>query len=450
MWLFKTWIGVPHIWGSTIAKKNGDYSVLDMQGLKPRNKFHIPLDIPGVEIKNVRVNKSGDYIITVESTRDNAICQHCGNQIIKSNGHGREIELRHLPILGHHVYIRLRPKRYECPDCGGKTTTQKLDWYASKSPHTKAYDQHMMLQLVNSTVTDVSRKEDIGYGAVTGTIRRCVHISVNWDEFTELKIIGLDEIAMRKGRGNYVAIITTQQSNGHVALLGVLKDRKKETVRQFLETIPEHLRKTIEIVCTDMWKGYVNAVEEFAIAHELSVDVVIDRYHVAKNYRDSVDKVRKREIHRLKKELSDAEYEEVKGLMWIVRRNKSDLKVDEQEKLNRLFRYSPKLKLAYDFREDLTSIFEMQLTKDEAKKSLLEWQNKVQQSTLTCFDKFLTTLNNWLDKIANYFTDRLSSGFVEGLNNKVKTTKRRCYGILRITTLFQRLYLDLEGYRRFA
>lgn len=398
----------------------------------------------------MQVNEYGDYIITVESTRDSAICQHCGKQITNSNGHGREIELRHLPILGHHVYIRLRPKRFECPDCGGKTTTQKLDWYEFKSPHTKAYDQHLMLQLINSTVTDVSRKEDVGYGAVAGTIRRSVHISVNWDEFTELKIIGIDEIAMRKGRGNYVAIITTQQTNGHVALLGVLKDRKKETVRQFFETIPEHLRKTIEIVCTDMWKGYVNAVEEFAIAHEVSIDVVIDRYHVAKNYRDSVDKLRKRETRRLKKELSDAEYEEVKGLMWIVRRNKSDLETDEQEKLNRLFEYSPKLKLAYDFREDLTSIFEMQLTKDEAKNSLLEWHDRVQRSSLTCFDKFLITLNNWLDKIANYFTDRLSSGFVEGLNNKVKTTKRRCYGILRITTLFQRLYLDLEGYRRFA
>jgi transposase len=48
------------------------------------------------------------------------------------------------------------------------------------------------------------------------------------------------------------------------------------------------------------------------------------------------------------------------------------------------------------------------------------------------------------------FVNRLNSGFVEGLNNKVKTIKRRCYGILRVTTLFQRLYLDLEGYRRFS
>jgi transposase len=404
-----------------------------------------------VEVVDVQMNERGDYIIRVESKRSSAICQHCGRQITKFNGHGREIELRHLPILGHRVYIRLRPKRYECPHCNGKTSTQKLDWYETKSPHTKAYDQHLMLQLVNSTVEDVSRKENVGYDAVEGAIERCIDATVNWDEFTELKIIGIDEIAMTKGRRNFVAIITTQQAGGHVALLGVLADRKKETVRKFLETIPKRLRRTMEKACTDMWDGYTNAVEEFAAAHpEVSIEVVVDRYHVAKNYRECVDKVRKRECRRLKKELPEAEYEEIKGVIWIVRKNNHDLTPDERKKLRRLFELSPELKLAYTFREELSSIFEMQLTKEEGRERLLKWRDKVRRSALTCFDKFLTTLSNWLDKIVNYFADRLSSGFVEGLNNKAKTTKRRCYGILRIDTLFQRLYLDLEGYRYFA
>jgi transposase len=108
------------------------------------------------------------------------------------------------------------------------------------------------------------------------------------------------------------------------------------------------------------------------------------------------------------------------------------------------------LKLAYTFREELTAIFEMNLTVEAGKNRLLKWRDKVRRSVLTCFDTFFTTLDNWLDKIANYFSDRLSSGFVEGMNNKLKTIKRRCYGILRTTTLFQRLYLDLEGYRIFA
>ena len=356
-----------------------------------------------------------------------------------------------MPVLGHRVYIRLRPNRYACLHCGDKTTTQTLDWYEIKSPHTQAYDHHLMLQLVNSTVEDVSRKEDVGYDAVEGAIERCIQTTVNWDEFDELRVIGIDEIAMTKGRGNYVALITTQQADGHVAVLAVLSDRKKATVRQFLESIPKRLQRTMETACTDMWEGYVNAVKEFADAHPgVSIEVVVDRYHVAQNYRDCVDKVRKQECRRLKKELSETEYDEIKGVMWIVRKNNEDLAPEERKKLNRLLEYSPELKLAYTFREELTAIFEMRLTREEARKRLTKWANKVRRNGLTCFDKFLTTLDNWLNEIINYFVNRLSSGFVEGLNNKVKTIKRRCYGILRVTTLFQRLYLDLEGYRRFA
>lgn len=426
--------------------------MLNLSGLKSRNMISLPLDIPKVETHGVEVEKNGDYVIKVMSTIEGTICRHCGRKITKSHGHGRELKLRHMSIFGHRVYIRLLPKRYKCPDCDNRTTTQKLDWYESNSPHTKAYNEHLMKQLINSTVGDVSRKENIGYDAVEAAIDRCIHASVNWDEYMELRILGIDEIAMKKGREDYIAIITTQQADGRVSVLGVLADRKKESVRRFLETIPKRLRRTIEMICTDMWDGYVNAVEEFASAYdEVSLEVVIDRFHVAKNYRNDVDVVRKKELHRLKNELSETEYQEiVKGMMWIIRKNNKELTSDERKKLNRLFEFSPELKLAYTFREELTAIFEMQLTKEEGKNRLIKWRNKVQRSGLTCFKKFLKTLDNWLDKIANYFTRRLSSGFVEGLNNKIKTMKRRSYGIYRIETWFQRLYLDLEGYRLFA
>ena len=217
-----------------------------MMSMKSHNSIPIPLDIPNVTIKSVEIDERGDYIISVESKRKKAVCQYCGKEITKSHGTGREIKLRHLSVFGRRVYIRLRPKRFECPDCGGKTTTQKLDWYEQKSPHTKAYDQYIVLQLINSTVSDVSHKESVGYGAVEGAIKRCVSTSVNWDEIKDLSITGIDEVAMKKGRDNYVAIISSQQADGHIVLLGVLEDRKKETVRLFFENIPARLRSCLK------------------------------------------------------------------------------------------------------------------------------------------------------------------------------------------------------------
>ena len=90
-------------------------------------------------------------------------------------------------ISTHQLYA----KCYGCPNCGGKTTTQVVDWYKSKSSHTKAYDRHLMLRLINSTVEDVSRKDDVGYKAVEGSIACCLPSQVNWDEVTMLNIMGI-------------------------------------------------------------------------------------------------------------------------------------------------------------------------------------------------------------------------------------------------------------------
>jgi transposase len=417
---------------------------------KPQITF--PLDIPDVVVLKTEMNLRGDYIITVESTQTSTACRKCGREISKFYGYGKGIELRHLPILGRRVYLRLRPKRYECPYCDDHpTTTQKLAWYEAKSPHTCAYDHHLLQQLVNSTLADVSHKEAVGYDAVAGVIQRQIATTVDWGTMAELGVIGIDEIALRKGRTSYVALITAQQTDGHVVILAVLPDRKKETVRAFLETIPKRLWPTLHTVCTDMWEGYVNAAKEFATAHrEVTLRVVVDRFHVAKNYREGVDQLRKQGRRRLKRDLSAAAYAEIKDVMWPLRKNNQNLTSVERAKLRRLFEYAPELKLAYTLREELTALFNRRLSKAQARLRLTAWQEKVRRSGLTCFDNFLKTLDHWLDEITNYFVDRLSSGFVEGLNNKVKTLKRRCYGIFRISQLFQRLYLDLEGYRRFA
>jgi transposase len=410
-------------------------------------KLSIPLDLPDVEVLDIKLNKRGDYIVTVKSTLASAHCHQCGRKISKCIGHDRAISLRHLSILGQAVYLRLRPKRFQCPYCGNKpTSTQQLAWYQPNSPHTKAYDQHLLLQLVNSTLQDVAIKEELGYEAVVGTIDRSIATQVDWFELTRLEVLGLDEIALKKGHNDYVVIVSARLGNGQLKLLAVLPDREKETVKAFLRRIPTRLQRTIHTVCTDMWPAYVNAAKEEL---EQAV-VVVDRFHVAKKYRDCADKLRKQELKRLKAELSEPEYNSLKGVLWPFRKNKVDLIEPEIVLLDRLFSYSPALKLAYDLREKLTAIFEQDLTKAEASQAIKTWRQEVESSQLTCFDSFLTTLDTYLDQITNYFLRRDSSGFVEGLNNKVKVLKRRCYGLRNLAHLFQRLFLDLEGYRLFA
>ena len=154
--------------------------------------FEIPLDIPDVEIENVEITKNGDVIITLVSTVEGTRCHRCGREISKPYGYGKTIKLRHLSILGMNTYIRIRPARYQCTHCAGKpVTTQTLNWYDPRSPHTKAYEEHILLEMVNSTVEDVSIKEGFGYKAVMGAIYRHIDTEVSWKEIEWLDVIGL-------------------------------------------------------------------------------------------------------------------------------------------------------------------------------------------------------------------------------------------------------------------
>jgi transposase len=407
----------------------------------------IPLDIPDVQVLKSEINQAGELIITVESKKTTTVCQRCGRVIQKFHGHDDWVKLRYLPVFGHPAYLRYRPKRYRCEYCNGQpTTTQRLDWHEPNSPNSFAFEEYVLLQLVNATVEDVAVKEKLSYDRVLGILERHINDTVDWSQHTRIDRLGLDEIALKKGHKNFVVVVTSRLQNGRMSILAILADREKNTVVEFLRSIPERLKKTIECACSDMYEGYTEAVRE-----ELpNVRLVIDRFHVTRAYRDSLDTVRKAELKRLKKDLSEKEYKVLKGSMWALRKEKKDLTPDETKTLNRLFHLSPDAKTAYDLQNHLTNIFEEQLSVDAAKIKIEKWMVAVSKSGLNCFKDFINTLDRWWDEILNYFVNRETSGFVEGFNNKLKVLKRRCYGITNLTHLFQRIYLDLEGYRLFA
>jgi transposase len=407
----------------------------------------IPLDVPDVRVLQTELTKNGELILTVESTLNSTNCRRCGRTITERHGVDEPRLLRHLPILGRVVYLRIRPKRFRCPFCDDRpTTTQTLDWYDPTALHTKAYERHLIVQMVNSTFTDVEAKEDVTYDALLGIIDRWIAHSVEWDRLEPFATLGIDEIALLKGHGDFVAVISALSEGGELHVLAVLPDRLKATVLAWLLSIPAALRSGISTVCTDIWEGYITAV------HEALPDatIVLDRFHVARQYRNAVDELRKQEVRRLQKELPKAAQDDLKHTLWPFRKREAALDAEEQARLEGLFAHSPSLHQAYTLREQLTTIFDTARSKKDGLRRIGYWRARVAKSGLTCFDAFLKLLDTWLDLIANYFINRQSSGFVEGLNNKLKVLKRRCYGLRNVVRLFQRLTLDLEGYRRFS
>lgn len=196
--------------------------------IRPAAKITFPLDIPDVDVMSTKQTSNGQFIITVESSQATTRCGVCKQEIACNYGHGEAVRLRHLPILGSETYIEIRPRRGQCGTClHSPTTTQQMGWYRQRSPHTLAYENYLMKQLIGSSVADVSMKEKIGYDAVVGVLGRHVPKQVNWEEIDDIGTIGIDEVATKKGHKGYRAIVTARQDDGTVHVLGVLKDRKK-------------------------------------------------------------------------------------------------------------------------------------------------------------------------------------------------------------------------------
>ncbi len=157
------------------------------------------------------------------------------------------------PAFGRTTYLRYRPNWYQCQDCEGyPTTSEKLEWHDANSPHSFAYDNHLLVELVNSTVEDVSLKEGLSYANMAGVLEQRVATNVDWSGITKIEILGLDEIALKKGHRDYVTLVTGRLGVGEIMILGVLPGHEKAEVIEFLRLIPPRIAQTVQTVCCDL------------------------------------------------------------------------------------------------------------------------------------------------------------------------------------------------------
>jgi transposase len=379
------------------------------------------LNIPGIRVLGVKYDEH-TIECQIESTQGYSMCHTCGQKAMAFHEHEKELELRHLPLCGRQVMLRLRPKRYRCLYCeGAVTTTERAEWYDAKAGCTKAYAEFLLLELVNGTLQDVAKKHGVTYDVVRGILKRYVRGEVDWSQIKALGLLGVDEISLLKGHSDFVTLVSAHDETGKPIVLAVLKGREKKPLIDFLKTIPTRLQETIKEVCTDLYEGFINAVEEVLP----QAKIVADRFHIAKLYRAAVDALRKIEMKELKAILTKEEYARLKGVLWALRKRHENLEPEEQALLDRLLEASPSLRKAYTLREKLTRLFDKKHSKSSGRRALRRWMAAVRESGLNCFDNFLTSLENRMDLITNYFISRSSSGWVEGLNNKVKVLKRR-------------------------
>ena len=231
------------------------------------------------------------------------------------------------------------------------------------------------------------------------------------------RVLNIDEIAQEKGHGNFVLVLSAPEE-GYV--LDVLPDRERKTLEKWLDELPPEVKKAIKTVNLDMWEPYTLAVK----AKLPQARIVVDRFHVMKNLNHCLTMAR-REIQRM---ASDKVKQQLKGSRWALVKNEKDLNEKQRAKLEAVYQVSPQLKVCHQLKEQFRTIFETSTDREKARTALQHWIEQVQKQNVTAFQSFLVTLNNWFDLILNYFLERWTNAFAEGVNNKIKLIKRRAFG----------------------
>ncbi len=208
-------------------------------------------------------------------------------------------------------------------------------------------------------------------------------------------------------------------------VLDVLESREKAAVLAWLQAGQQSglLAELQEVTC-DMWDAYVEAARE---AFGEAVRVTIDRFHVMKNFQDRLNEAR-REIQR---KLPKEQAKELKGSRWLWVTNPENLTAEQRWELEELKRKFPELGQLAEHREALRRIFEDgRITQPEtAVRKLQDWCEGGRRLGLKALEQFNGTLENWMDKIANYFVSRSSNARTEGFNRGLRAILWRACGM---------------------
>ena len=222
-------------------------------------------------------------------------------------------------------------------------------------------------------------------------------------------------------------------------MLDVLESREKQAVVEWLKAGKESgLLSDLQEVTCDMWDAYAQAPRE---VFGEAVRITIDRFHVMKNFQERLNDARREIQKTLDKEQAKA----LKGSRWLWVTNVENLRAEQVAELEKLKRKFPELGRLADHREALRRIFEdRRLTAPEAAMDRLrDWCRRGVEMNLKALVQFNKTLENWMERIANYFVSRSSNGRTEGFNRGLRAILWRACGMrnfghfrLRVLHLF--------------
>jgi len=188
------------------------------------------------------------------------------------------------------------------------------------------------------------------------------------------------------------------------------------TFEQWLESLTEEDSQAIKVVSMDMWDAYRQAVGK-RLRH---AKIVTDRFHVMKQINHQIDLMRRSMQRKAKKESDEALYQALKGSQWVLLKNRSTLAPEQEAQLQTILAVSDELRIIYLLKEEFRTICDKINDQTRAQRFLWAWTGKALVTGSRYLTRFVNTLRNWWHEFLNYFDDRVTQGFVEGINRAIR------------------------------
>jgi transposase len=357
----------------------------------------------------------GNVTFTLEQSRQSYRCPVCDSDDLLCRGVSPRT-FRTVPIGGKPVFLAFSVPRVECRSCG-VVRQVKLRFADPRRSYTRSFERYALELSRSMTIQDVACHLGVSWDVVKEIQKQDLKRRFAKVKLKHVRQIAIDEIAVGKGH-RYVTIVLDLESG---AVLHVGEGKGGEALTPFWKRLRKSGAK-IQAVATDMSPAYIEAVT----THLSGAVLVFDRFHVIKLYNEKLSQLRRELYHQLTDSLQK---KVLKGVRWLLLKRPEHLDPKRQEptRLKEALRLNEPLATAYYLKEELNEIWE-QDSHEEAQALLMQWIVEAESTGIRMLQSFAKTLRAHAWGILAYYDYPISTGPLEGTNNKIKTMKRQAYG----------------------
>lgn len=358
--------------------------------------------------------QGGQVIFTIQQEPQTFRCPCCGSREVLSRGHVQR-RFRSLPIGSRATFVVLPIPRVECQACG-VIRQVKIPFANPRRSYTTSFERYALELSRRMTIRDVAMHLNVGWDQIKEIQKRDLSRRFAKPKLKHLRRIAIDEIAVGKGH-RYLTIVMDLES-GAVVFVG--DGKGADALKPFWKRLRPSGAK-IDAVAMDMSAAYRGAVSTYLP----KAKIVFDRFHVVKLFNEKLSDLRRSLYH----QADDEQKKVLKGSRWLLLKNPENLDAekDEAKRLEEALALNKPLATAYYLKDELRRFWE-QPGKRFATAFLDGWLRRAETSGVKILRQMAKTLLAHRDGLLAYYDVMITSGPMEGTNNKIKTMKRQAYG----------------------